>query len=177
MAKKAIDELIEKRIGEVRIDSLDISFGELISLHDEKEFIISPAYQRLFRWSLEQRSRLIESILLKLPIPQIFVVENEDSTLELIDGLQRIIAVIHFLQPEKLDAPPLKLIGCDIVPELNGLFAEELPLSLRLRLKRAAVRMVIIKKQSKTELRYEMFEATQHRWIRVVGARNPKLQC
>jgi len=84
-----LESSIEEKIGEVRIDGLDLSFGEIISLKSAGEFELTPDYQRLFRWSQAQRSRLIESILLELPIPQIFVVERQNGVYELVDGLQR----------------------------------------------------------------------------------------
>jgi uncharacterized protein with ParB-like and HNH nuclease domain len=74
----ALEEAIDKKIGEVRTETLDLSFGEITNLYLSKEFIIQPAYQRLFRWTTEQRSRMVESVLLELPIPQIFVIENEN---------------------------------------------------------------------------------------------------
>lgn len=161
-----IDEQIDKKIGEVRTDSIDLSFGEIINLYSQKELIIQPDYQRLFRWSNQQKSRLIESILLELPIPQIFTIENSDGVLELIDGLQRVSSVIQFIDAEKLDftdveekkLEPLQLEGCDQIPELNGKTFENLTLRLKLRVKRASVRTVIIKRQSKPFLRYEMFK-------------------
>src|SRR5437016_1519420 len=108
----SVDEAIERRIGEVRTDAFDITFGELISLYEAKEFEIRPEFQRLFRWTMEQRSRLIESVLLELPIPQIFVIETQKGVLELIDGLQRISSIIHFMQSDLLkieDLEPLTL--------------------------------------------------------------------
>lgn len=153
-ASRSIDE----KIGEVRTDAFDLSFGEIVNLHRERELIIQPEYQRLFRWSNAQRSRLIESILLDLPIPQIFVIENEDGVLELIDGLQRVSSVIQFINPSSLDLQPLTLIGCDLIKELDTHSFETLPLSLRLRIKRSSVRTVVIKRQSKSFLRYEMFK-------------------
>lgn len=151
-------EAIDKKIGEVRTESLDLSVGELTSLHSERELVIQPDFQRLFRWSNEQRSRLVESLLLELPIPSIFVIEKESGVLELIDGLQRLSSLIQFVGSEALDLPPLELIGCDLVEELNGQKFEDLPLTLRLRLKRTSVRTVVIKRQSSQFLRYEMFK-------------------
>ena len=153
-----LEEQIEQIVGEVRLDSLDLSFGEIMSLYQNKEFVISPDFQRYFRWSLEQRSRLIESIVLELPIPQIFVVENQDGTLELIDGLQRISSVVHFVQPDLLGLDTLHLDGCDLIPALNGSAFDDLPLALRLRIKRSSVRAVVIKRQSTSLLRYAMFK-------------------
>lgn len=153
-------EAIDAKIGEVRTESLDMSVGEIIALHQQNELVIQPDFQRLFRWSWEQRSRLVESLLLELPIPSIFVIEKESGVLELIDGLQRISSLIHFIDVESLplEPEPLKLEGCDLVTELNGLTFEDLPLTLRLRLKRTGIRTVIIKRQSTQFLRYEMFK-------------------
>ncbi|WP_282294694.1 DUF262 domain-containing protein [Stenotrophomonas sp. PS02289] len=151
-------EVIDKKIGEVRTESLDISIGELVSLHENKELIIRPDFQRLFRWSTEQRSRLIESMLLELPIPSIFVIEREDGVFELIDGLQRTSSLIQFVSANAIQLDPLVLEGCDLVPELNGARFDDLPLTLRLRLKRSSLRTVVIKRQSSQFLRYEMFK-------------------
>lgn len=155
----AIQSDIEKKIGEVRTDVLDISYGEIINLHEQKELIIQPEYQRLFRWTFPQRSRLIESILLGLPIPPVFTIENDDGVLELIDGLQRISSIIHFINHALLnEIEPLMLEGCDIIGSLNGVVFTDMPLTLRLKIKRSAIRMVIIKRQSNPMLKYEMFK-------------------
>ncbi len=153
-----IVETIDHSIGEVRTESLDLSFGEIVNLHSSKELIIHPDYQRLFRWTIEQRSRLIESIILELPVPQVFVIENEDGVLELIDGLQRVSSVIQFIDSEKLGMDPLVLSGCDLIKELDGQKFSDLPLTVRLRIKRSSVRTIMIKRQSKPFLKYEMFK-------------------
>lgn len=153
-----LEEEIAERVGEVRTDSFDLSFGEIASLHVSKELIIQPEYQRLFRWSLQQKSDLIESILLELPVPQIFVIENHDGVLELIDGLQRVSTILQFMEPQSLGLEPLTLDGCRLITGLNGLAFSALPLSLRLRLKRSPIRTIVIKKQSQGFLRYEMFK-------------------
>ena len=110
-----LENQIDQKIGEVRTEPLDLSYGEIINLHAGKELIIQPEYQRLFRWSPEQKSRLIESILLELPIPQVFVIENQDGVYELIDGLQRISSVLQFVEPTQLGLDGFQLQGCDIV--------------------------------------------------------------
>lgn len=153
-----LEEEIDLRIGEVRTDTFDISFGEISNLYENNELIIQPEYQRLFRWSIQQKSHLIESILLELPVPQIFVIENQDGVLELIDGLQRVSSVLQFVRPDLIKLDPLKLDGCTLIESLNTMTFEDLPLSLKLSIKRSPVRMVIIKKQSKGFLRYEMFK-------------------
>lgn len=98
IAEKIIN--LEKEVSDERrrlsTDRMDISFGELINLYKNNELIIRPEYQRLFRWTLEQKTALIESILLSIPIPPIFVSEDQDGLWELVDGLQRVSTFISF---------------------------------------------------------------------------------
>ncbi len=154
----SLEKTIDKKTGDVRTEALDLSFGEIANLHKNHELIIQPEYQRLFRWSVEQKSRLIESILLALPIPQIFVIENDDGVYELIDGLQRVSTVLQFVDAKLIEMEPFELEGCDIVKALNTESYKSLPMSLKLRLKRSTVRTIVIKRQSKSFLRYEMFK-------------------
>ncbi|MFZ3153965.1 DUF262 domain-containing protein [Pseudomonas sp.] len=158
MSNVSLEEEISTAVGEVRTDSFDMTFGEIANLHVNKELVIQPEYQRLFRWSTQQKSHLIESILLELPVPQIFVIENPDGVLELIDGLQRVSTILQFMEPESIGLEQLVLDGCSLIPGLNNITFSGLPLSLRLRLKRSPIRVVVIKKQSKGFLRYEMFK-------------------
>jgi hypothetical protein len=129
---------------------------------------VSPEYQRLFRWSEEQQSRFIESVLLRIPVPQVFTIEREDGKLELVDGLQRVSTIIHFLGHEEVtdeiyrkyftDSDVLGLTGCEVIADINGLTYDNLPLKNRLEIKRSHVRMVIVKRQSDTFFRYELFK-------------------
>lgn len=143
---------------EIRTEAVDFSFGELLNLHRDGEIVIRPEYQRLFRWTNEQRSRLIESLLLKLPIPPIFLIEGESGVLELIDGLQRTSSVLQFLDHEAIDQPELVLSGCDILKDINGKRLEDFSTSVRLGLKRTPIRAVIIKRSGSDLVKYEMFK-------------------
>src|SRR6185437_10092460 len=87
----------------VKTDAYQMSIGEIVSMYDSREIIIDPDFQRLFRWDNSQKSKFIESILLGIPIPSIFVFEREDGSWELIDGLQRVSTLLEFMG--KLRAP------------------------------------------------------------------------
>ncbi len=143
---------------EIRTTAVDFSFGELLNLHNDKEIIIRPEYQRLFRWTNEQRSRLIESIILGLPIPPIFMIEGESGVLELIDGLQRTSSVLQFLDHSAINEPNLVLSGCDLLSDLNGLCVDDLPTTIRLKIKRSPIRATIINKSGDAFVKYEMFK-------------------
>lgn len=91
-----LQEAIDSKIKGIKITSLDISFNEIADMYQNGELIIKPDYQRTFRWDLEKRSRFIESLLLEMPIPPIYVVEIDSGVYELIDGLQRISTYLWF---------------------------------------------------------------------------------
>lgn len=156
----AVDSQIEK----IRSRTLDLSFNELLDMHKNKELIIDPEYQRLFRWSEGKQSRFIESLLLEMPIPPIYVIELFEGTYELIDGLQRISSYLHFRgeHPDRLNPDgtrsKLMLSECDIATELNGHTFDSLPSALQIKLKRNFVRVEVIRRESDQRLRYYVFK-------------------
>nr|WP_315383034.1 DUF262 domain-containing protein [uncultured Sphingomonas sp.] len=143
---------------EIRTTAVDFSFGELLNLHRDQEIVIRPEYQRLFRWSNEQRSRLIESIVMGLPIPPIFLIENDNGVLELIDGLQRTSSVLQFLDHNAIGQPELVLEGCDFIHHLNGRTLDTIDTVTRLKIKRTPIRATIINKSGDAFVKYELFK-------------------
>jgi hypothetical protein len=85
-------------------DGYDMSFGELMSLYRGGELVVSPAYQRLFRWKVSQKTKFIESLLLGIPIPPIFVFQRNTGVWELIDGPRRRRLALRARAPALLDA-------------------------------------------------------------------------
>lgn len=160
MAIENLIEDVDNQIIRIRTKSLDVSFNELYDMYQNNELVISPDYQRLFRWREEKQSRFIESLILEMPVPPIFVIETSDGVYELIDGLQRISSYLHF-RGEHLGETEndfLILDGCDIVRDLNGLTFENLPKALQIKIKRSFVRMEVIRKESAPSLKYHMFK-------------------
>lgn len=160
-------DAIGRNVDNVSTHALDISFNEIADMYTEKELDIAPDYQRTFRWSPGQQSRFIESLLLEMPVPPIFVIETEAGRYELIDGLQRISTYLHLrgmLDPVEetrdLFNPDgaLRLVECDIVPELNGNTWHDFPSALQIRLKRRFIRMEVIRKGTDPRFRYHMFK-------------------
>ena len=156
-------DLLENRIAyqrnTLKTDRLDMSFGELMNMFEDDALIITPEYQRVFRWNLFQQTRFIESILLGIPIPPIFVAEDKKGSWELVDGLQRISTILAFFG--LLKNVPKKnntiLSQGDLVPELSGVTADNLPIKLRTTIKRAVCRVEIVRWDSNEDMRYELF--------------------
>lgn len=152
-------DAVDEKVSSVRTRQLDLSFNELADMYASKELVINPEYQRLFRWSIGAQSRFIETLILELPVPPIFLMETEENVYELIDGLQRISSYLHFrgLLPDQ-DESDLVLQDCDIVTNLNGHTYRTLPAALERRLKRNFIRAEILRKESDRRLRYYMFK-------------------
>jgi uncharacterized protein with ParB-like and HNH nuclease domain len=128
MAIENLIENVDSQIIRIRTKSLDVSFNELYDMYQNKELTIAPDYQRLFRWEEEKQSRFVESLILEMPVPPIFVIETDDGVYELIDGLQRISSYLHFRGARlgETDDDFLILQGCDIVDDLNGMTFDKL---------------------------------------------------
>jgi hypothetical protein len=159
-------ELIERHLKQVNTTSLDLSFNEILDMHENKEINITPEFQRLFRWSEGNRSRFIESLLLEMPIPPIYVIEEDSGKYILIDGLQRISSYLHLrgaleaphLIPPVSKGQKLEFVDCDIVKELNGKTFDDLGTSLQIKLKRSFIRVIVVRKESNPRFQYHMFK-------------------
>lgn len=165
----SLSEKIKELKKEIVSDSYSMSIGELISLYSDEELDIHPRFQRLFRWTPYQKTRFIESILLNIPIPPIFVSQNEEGVWDVIDGVQRLSTIFQFVGKLKDQdgqlVEMLKLEGTKALPELQGLYWEsesspdfEIPKDVKLDFKRARIVVNIVKKESDTSAKYELFQ-------------------
>jgi hypothetical protein len=127
---------------------------ELLANKINNNDIIIPFYQRKYVWKIEQASRLIESFLMGLPVPQIFLYINEEDQLEVIDGQQRLMSIKYFFEGYFGDEDNrgrrriLKLRGISDRSEYNGKTFPELPPTDQRKLKNATLRAINIKQLS-----------------------------
>lgn len=163
-----LQEEIDKKAGEIHTDAYPMSIGELISLYRDNELDIHPEFQRFFRWTLLQKTKLIESILLGLPLPPIFVSQRDDGVWDVVDGLQRLSTIFEFVGILKDEngnlCPPSKLTKTEYLPSLEGKIWESdnsngsLTSAQRLEFKREKIGVQIIKKESDPDIKYELFQ-------------------
>ena len=119
---------------------------------------MSPPYQRRMRWNDTKRSHLIESLLMNIPIPPIFLYERDYAQYEVMDGQQRLASVRSFFRNE------FKLRDLKVWPELNGRDFRDLPLKIQRGLERRGLAAVIILTESSKdpkaamEIRQYVFE-------------------
>ncbi len=162
------DEIIEKR-GEIYTNQMTMSVGELISLYTDEEINLEPAFQRVFRWTEQQETNFIESILLGYPIPAIFVLQREDGIWDVIDGVQRLSTIYHFVGILKNSEdgsvyPPLKLEKSKILTSLENKYfnakdkSESLDNASRIDFKRSIIPVIIMKHNSGERSKFELFK-------------------
>jgi len=165
----SLEQEIDQRAKQIHTDGYSLSIGELMSLYKDKEIDIHPEFQRFFRWTPIQKTKLIESILLGIPIPPIFVSQREDGVWDLIDGLQRLSTILEFAgllrDAEGNLKPGTSLSGTDYLPSLEGKFWQKdndlhnsFDLPQRLIIKRSKLGVQIIKKESDKDTKFELFQ-------------------
>ncbi|KTS77809.1 hypothetical protein NS274_09660 [Pseudomonas oryzihabitans] len=167
MTIKTLESQIKEARRTISSDGYPMSIGELTNLYREGELIIRPEFQRFFRWTSTQKSNLIESILLGIPIPSIFVSQTESGAWELVDGLQRISTILE-LQGELLDEgkrlPSLTLQGTKYLSALEGKkwisddTKSELSSAQKLDIKRSKIDLKIIKRESSKNTKFDLFQ-------------------
>lgn len=164
-----LDTEIEAKKNEISTDGYPMSIGEIANLYRDNEIDIHPEFQRFFRWSILQKSKLIESILLGIPIPSIFVSQREDGVWDVVDGLQRLSTIFEFmgiLRDENGDLlPPSTLVGTEYLPSLESkqwdLVDDEtnsFNSTQRIAFKREKLDLKIVKKESGENVKYELFQ-------------------
>lgn len=163
-----LHEEIELRSKEIITDNYSMSVGEIISMYKEGDLDIHPEFQRFFRWSDSQKSRLIESFLLNFPVPPIFVYQRTDGIWDIVDGLQRVSTILQFVGIYKKEdgtiMEPLVLEGTKLLPSMAGKKYEaddpkiDFGEAERRYFKKARLGVIILKKESDETGQYEVFQ-------------------
>ena len=104
----------------IKIEQAQYSIFELKRKYDKDRICIDPDFQRNLVWTNKQKSELIESVIMQIPLPLIYLAENEDGKLVVVDGRQRLTTFFQFLDNE------FRLKDLKILPQINGMNFNEL---------------------------------------------------
>jgi hypothetical protein len=144
---------LEKKQRELLTSTIDYNLESLTTLITKRVIDLEPKYQRRFRWDDKRKSKLIESFLMNVPIPPIFLNEDDFGKYSVIDGKQRLSAINDFVTGK------LTLKDLEVFKDLNGLNMFDLPIEFQNSVKiRATVRAIIILRQSDKDIKYEVFQ-------------------
>ncbi|MCI5207588.1 MAG: DUF262 domain-containing protein [Candidatus Electrothrix sp. ATG2] len=156
-------ESIQKKAKErtVKTQTIEYDLETLVKKIDRKTIKLNPEYQRRHRWTDEVSSRLIESLILNIPVPFIYIsqdidvdeeVEEDVSRYSVIDGQQRLTAIHSFLKNK------YSLNGLEVLIDLNGSFYSDLPPFLIRRLEERTIRCLRIDSTVDSQVKYDIFE-------------------
>lgn len=162
---------------EISTDTYTTTWREIVGQYKDGDLKIDPEYQRLFRWDVDQQTQYIESILLNIPSPPLFLATNPNGAFEVIDGLQRVSTLIKFFSNEVFDAKstkdlisegetependitkPLVLVEGPIITSLEGFDASTLPEALVRTIRYARITVILLEQESSSRARYEVFK-------------------
>lgn len=136
----------------VSIEKNDRSLSEFYSWYEEGTLVLNTDWQREFVWDRRRSSRLIESFLINLPVPVIYLAQNNAGNYEVIDGLQRLTSVFNFFGNE------YELRGLEIKKDLNGCKFQDLSSILQKKLKHCTLRTFELSQETPKDLMFLIFE-------------------
>ncbi len=162
-------EQINKKRRDIKTDGYPMAISEWVSMYEQGELDIHPEFQRIYRWSDSQKTGLIESILLGIPVPPIFVSQRKDGVWDVVDGLQRLSTIFQFLgilkDHNNKNVSALILEKTKYLPALGDIQWEaekspknSLPKELQLTFKRSKVSASIVLKESDESAKYDLFQ-------------------
>lgn len=132
-------------------ETYDFSIATIVQ-YLEKQNIFIPTFQRKYVWSRSQASRLIESLIIQCPIPVIYLNQERDERLAVIDGNQRITSIDLFLKDE------FALQGLTAYPELDGSFFSDLDPRIKRHIQNRTLRCITILKETHPQIKIDVFE-------------------
>lgn len=142
---------IPHEVRNLTTQAYDKSVSDVVRMIMDKDLVLDPDYQRNYVWDNKKASMLVESIILNVPIPVIYVSEEKDSSWSVIDGLQRLNSLKRFFDGK------FKLSGLEILHELNKCDIKSLPSKPLRMLKNGLLRIVMVTADSNDEIKYDIF--------------------
>lgn len=167
MSKKfdfeAIQEQLNRERKLVSFDNYDLSVRELLTMFENQDIVIPPEYQRQFIWDDERQSKLVESIFLGIPVPNVFMATNKDSTWDIVDGVQRVSTLVHYCGSGKLltminKSKNLVMTGIEKLYSLKHFEFYQLPRPIQLAFLTRPMRVTVLDDKSDFEVRFDLFE-------------------
>lgn len=145
-------DFVDDLSADIRFEHSDRSLAEFYRWYEEGDLIIDPEWQRNFVWTPKQRSKLIESFILSIPIPVIYLAKTKEEKYEVIDGRQRLTSVFDFLRND------FKLTGLAMLKDINGKAYKDLDQPLQRKFRNATMRSFELDADTDSRIHFEVFE-------------------
>jgi 5-methylcytosine-specific restriction endonuclease McrA len=151
---------LELEIGERRLatQSLDLSIEALVARISRHGLILQPEFQRDYVWSAGKASALVESILMRIPLPVVYLAETAESDWEVVDGQQRLTSLYSYVVGQFPDNTAFRLGQMNVRNDLKGKAFKDLSKTDQNAILNYTLRAVILQKESHPDLKFEVFE-------------------
>jgi len=151
-SEEDIDVSISKQSQRVHSKKSDTSIFELYHWYKTNRLNLTPDFQRMQVWDNKKSSRLIESVLLEVPIPLIYLNQENNGDYSVIDGQQRLTAFFDFIDSK------FKLTGLTILSDLNGKTFRDLSDELQKKIEDTTIPIITISNDSDPNVKFDIFE-------------------
>ncbi|WP_336973824.1 DUF262 domain-containing protein [Sphingobium aromaticiconvertens] len=144
---------------DIDVTTRSMTIDLLLSRIRSKAIDLEPDFQRRRGiWTDRQQSRLIESLLLRIPLPTLYAAEDEEEDWAIVDGIQRLTTITRFIDPDAIEDTPLKLTGMEYLGEsFNGKLFDDLPARLKRRLRETELVVHVIRHGTPQEVKFNIF--------------------
>lgn len=142
----------------IDIETRNSTVDLLLSRLRNEMIDLAPDFQRRAGiWTDEKQSRLIESLLLRIPIPSFYAAEQKDGSWAIVDGIQRLTSIARFFDAELVNARPLKLTGLEYLRNFKGASLQDLSGKLQIRLRETEVVVHVIRRGTPEPVMFNIF--------------------
>lgn len=137
----------------IRITTKTFTLREVVEQIKEREIDLAPDFQRDFVWKQRQRTRLVESVLLGIPLPAFYFNQDRDGTYQVVDGVQRLTTIRLFMA----DQHTLDRADLEYLRELHGDSFSDLEPALKRRMRTSQIVVHVIEPQTPDDIKYDIF--------------------
>ncbi len=144
---------------DIDVTTRSMTIDLLLSRIRSKAIDLEPDFQRRRGiWTDRQQSRLIESLLLRIPLPTLYAAEDEGEDWAIVDGIQRLTTITRFIDPDAIEETPLALTGMEYLGKsFNGKLFDDLPARLKRRLRETELVVHVIRHGTPQEVKFNIF--------------------
>lgn len=135
----------------IRINTKPFSIRQVVDMIEDGDIDLAPDFQRLFVWKPVQRSRLIESVLLGIPLPAFYFNQDFEGAMQVVDGVQRLTTIHRFVSKGE------PLSDLEYLKQLQGKKFTELDVVLRRRLQQTQIFVNVIEPQTPDDVKFDVF--------------------
>lgn len=145
-------QIADYPLDDIMVRSETRAVSEVVKRIRRNRFFMAPDFQRDFVWEPARQSKLIESCIMRIPLPVLYVAEGDDGRIVVVDGLQRLTTFVRFFNDE------LKLTGLGVGHPLNGKRYSDLLVNLQERVEDTQLTLYILDKNAPKRAKLDIFE-------------------